>query len=146
MSDTLIAGGHSPATDWEGQLTDMEAKAEVDSLEDLQQQRRELIAKHARTIALHGSFGLFDDKRKQMLEAQKIVARRKLTEAGSKITEGMVDAEAYGSAAYQNLLDEAIDAKVELLTAQNRIDELNEKIRNRETMLYLYGQEAKLAR
>lgn len=131
--------------EWTGELSALESRAEVDSLEDLQQRRRELIAKHGRLLALHGSFGLFDDYRKARVEAQKIVARRALEERGEKATDKSVEAEAYGSKDYQQLLDNAIEDKVAALVAQNEIDEVNEKIKNRESSLYVFGQEMKLA-
>lgn len=132
--------------EWDGSLDGLEVRAETDSLKDLQARRRKLIAENGRLLALHGPFGLFDDRRKQLLEARKIVARMELTKSGAKVTEAMVDAEAYGSAEYQALLDRAIDDKVACLTVQNEIDELNERIKNRETALYVFGQEVKLAR
>lgn len=149
MPDTLVARGLSaPSSDssWDGDLTSLEARAEVDSLYDLQSRRRKLIEDNARLLALHGAFGLFDDRRKQMLEAQKVVARHRLAAEGGKVTEGAVDSEAYGSEAYQSLLDRAIDDKIACLRVQNEIDELNERIKNRESALFVYGQETRLGR
>lgn len=151
MPDTIMARGASAPTrdvagSWEGELSALESRAEVDSLRDLQDRRRKLIADNARLLALHGAFGLFDDRRKQMLEAQKVVARQQLAASGAKVTEGMVDSEAYGSSAYQTLLDRAIDDKVACLIVQNEITELDERIKDRETALYVYGQELKMAR
>ena len=146
MPDTLIAGGNTPASDWDGALSALESRAEIDSLEDLQQRRRELIKKHGRLLALHGAFGLFDDYRKSRVEAQKIVARRAMEQRGEKPTDKSVEAEAYGSPEYQQVLDNAITDKIDALTVQNEIDELNERIKNRESSLYVFGQEMKLAR
>lgn len=136
----------STTTTWEGELTALESRAEVDSLEDLQRQRRALIEKHGRLLALHGSFGLFDDYRKQAVESQKIAARMDLEKRGEKATDKTVEAEAYGSEAYQTILDNAITDKIACLLAQDEIDALNERIKNRETALYVFGQELKLAR
>lgn len=152
MPDTLIARAASaPSSEsaassdsWDGDLTALESRADVDSLYDLQQRRRKLIEDNAHLLALYGSFGLFDDRRKQMLEAQKVAARMNLTQQGAKVTEGMVEAEAYGSAAYQTLLDRAIEDKIACIKVQNAIDELNERIKNRESALFVYGQEVRL--
>ena len=132
--------------DWDGALSELEARADVDSLPDLQKQRRDKIVANAKLIALHGAFGLFDVRRKQMLEAQKVVARMDLAKRGEKITDDRVESEAYGSTAYQNLLDEALDQKIEWVTLDNELTELAEKIKNRESALYVFGQEIKLAR
>ena len=132
--------------DWDGALSELEARADVDSLPDLQKQRRDKIVANAKLIALHGAFGLFDVRRKQMLEAQKVVARMAFETHGVKATDSRVESEAYGSTAYQNLLDEALDQKIEWVTLDNELTELAEKIKNRESALYVFGQEIKLAR
>lgn len=134
------------ATEWGGELSGLESRADVDSLEDLQQRRRALIKEHARLFALYGQFGLFDSRRKQFVEAQKIVARDTLTQAGQKCTDGAVEAEAYGSAAYQTFLDRALEDKIRWLEVETELSEIAERIKNRESALFVYGQEVKLAR
>jgi hypothetical protein len=142
MSDTLIAGGRTaPATDWDGDLTSLEVKANVESLEDLQQRRRELVAANGALIARYGPFGSADDYRKSFVETQKVRARMALSESGDKVTEGRIDAEAYGSDAYARFLDNALAEKVEYLRVQTEITELEEKIRNREECLRAYRAE-----
>lgn len=131
---------------WGGELSALESRAEVDSLEDLQQRRRVLVKENARLFALYGQFGLFDPRRKQFVEAQAIVARQQLEAAGTKTTEKLVEAEAYGSKAYQDFLDRALEDKIQWLTVQTELSEIEEKIKNRETALFLYGQEVRLAR
>jgi hypothetical protein len=153
MPDTLIARGPSApssngngAGSWAGELTALESRAELDSLEDLQQRRRELVSVNGALIARYGSFGLHDDYRKSFVETQKVKARMALASSGDKVTEGRIDAEAYGSDAYAAFLDNALAEKVEYLRVQNEIDELNEKIRSRELAILSYNAELKLAR
>lgn len=151
MPDTLIARGSSApssvaAGSWEGELSALESRAEIDSLEDLQQRRRALVTANAALIARYGSFGLHDDYRKSFVETQKVRARMQLQQSGEKVTEGRIDAEAYGSDAYAAFLDNALAEKVEYLRVQNEIDEVNEKIRSRELALLSYNAELKLAR
>lgn len=150
MPDTLIARGPVTTADipvqWDGALSSLEAKADTDSLEALHQRRRELIDANAPLIARYGSFGLHDDYRKSFVECEKLRARRDLAERGVKATEGMVDAEAYGSDAYAKFLDNALAEKIEYLRAQNEIDEINEKIRSRELAILAFNAEARLAR
>lgn len=151
MPDAIMARGLPASTvatagTWKGELSALESRADVDSLEDLQQRRRELVNANASLIARYGSFGLHDDYRKSFVETQKVRARMALSQAGDKVTEGRIDAEAYGSDAYSAFLDNALAEKVEYLRVQNLIDELNEKIRSRELAILAYQAECKLAR
>ncbi len=124
--------------------SDLEQRAGVDSLEALQTRRRMLIENNTRLFALHGNFGLFDDYRKKMAEAQKIAARMELTKVGTKITEALVDAEAYGGEAYGKFMDTALDEKIEYLKLSTEITEIEESIRTREIELRAYTAEAGL--
>jgi hypothetical protein len=146
MSDTIIAGGHTPQSDWDGALSELESRAELESLEGLQAERRLLIEQNAGLMARYGSFGMHDDFRKRYVEAQKIRARMDLAKEGAKVTESMVDAHAYGSEAYEKFLDSAYEEKVAYLKVQARIDEINERIRSRELAMLSYNAELKLAR
>lgn len=141
----MTATAHEPGT-WEGELSALESRAEIDSLEDLQRRRAALVQANAALIARYGNFGLHDDYRKQFVECQKLRARMNLTKDGAKITEGMVDAHAYGSDEYASFLDNALAEKVEYLKVQTQIDELNERIRSRELAILAYNAELKLAR
>ena len=134
------------AGDWTGELSPLESRAEIDSLQDLQARRRALMATNTRLIALHGPFGLFDVRRKQFVEAQKVVARRELETRGAKVTDGSVESEAYGSAAYQQLLDNALDDKIAWLNVETELQEIAERIKDRESALWVYGQELRLAK
>jgi hypothetical protein len=147
MPDTIIAGGHNPAQDWESEVTELESRAEIASLSDLQNERRQLVAENAKLIARYGSFGMHDDYRKQFVEAQKVRARMELS-AGreKKPTESEIDATAYGSEEYARFLDNALEEKVEYLRIQSKLDELSERIRSRELELLSYNAELKLAR
>lgn len=132
--------------EWDGALTALESRAEIDCLEDLHQRRRELVERNASLMARYGSFGLHDDYRKQFVECQKLRARMALATEKGRVTQGMVDEAAYGSDEYAAFLDNALAEKVEYLKAQNEIDEINEKIRSREIALLSYNAELKLAR
>jgi len=126
--------------------SDLEERAGVDSLEQLQTRRRMLIENNTRLFALHGSFGLFDDFRKQRVEAEKIGARMRLTKEGAKVTEAMVDAEAYGGelSGYGAFMDQALSDKIEYLQKLTEISEIEESIRSREIELRAYIAESGL--
>jgi len=125
----------------------MECRADVASLNALQDERRALIREHGRLIALHGPFGHHDDHRKRFVEAEKVRARMELSkQSEKKPTEAQIDSEAYGSAAYQLFLDQSIEDRIRYLEVQTRLDEINEQIRSRELELLVYNSEVKLAR
>ncbi len=129
---------------WSGELSALEERADIDSLEHLHAERRRLLEAHGKLLALYGSFGHYDDHRKRMVEALKVAARMELTKAGVKVTEDLVTATAYGSDRYQEFIDNALGEKIEYLQAQNAVDELAERIRNRELALTAYSREVSL--
>jgi hypothetical protein len=147
MSDYIMAGGTGTETALPpDEVRAVEGRAEVECLGDLHAQRRLVLDVLAPLKALHGPFGLFDDRRKQVAESLKIRARMTLTEQGVKVTEAAVDAHAYADPQYETLLDEAVLAKVEYLKLENQLSELNERIRSRELELSVYAAEVRLAR
>ena len=124
----------------------VEDRAQVASLGDLQQRRRALLSTLAPLKALHGHNGIWDDKRKQLLEACKIRARMSLADAGQKATEAMVEAMGYADAQYATFIDDGITARIEYVTLANELTEIEEQIRDRELCLLVYNSEVKLAR
>ena len=128
------------------EVSALESRAEVDALGDLHARRRLILDSLAPLKALHGHGGLFDDKRKQFLEAMKVKARMALTTSGTKITEGAVDSIAYADEQYERFIDDGISARIEYITRQNELDEISERIRNRELALLCFNSEVKLAR
>lgn len=124
----------------------IEARAEVASLEDLHQQRRQLLITLAPLKALHGPFGIWDDKRKQMVEALKVRARSALAATGQKTTEAMIEAEAYGDPQYLAFLDQGERDKIAYLHQANHLSEIEEQIRSRDIELTCYNAELRLQR
>lgn len=119
-----------------------ESRAEVESLDALQDMRRALIEANGRLLALYGPFGMFDDHRKRMVEAMKIQARMELsTPDGKKPTEAAIDAHAYGSEQYGRFLDNALSERIECLSVSAKLDELAERIRDRELGIQSYCKE-----
>lgn len=147
--DRIVAGGSGSASGAlaADELRPIEARAEVDSLGDLQQRRRELLNILAPLKALYGPFGLFDDRRKRMLEAMKVKVRAELTSGdGKKPTEAQIDAMAYADPQYERYLDDAYEAKIEYVRLANEEVEIAERIRSREIELLAYNSEVKLDR
>ncbi len=149
MSDTIVARGSAlPIADDDGVAfeTALESRAEVPALAALHHERRALLAEHAGLMALYGNFGLYDDRRKACVEAQKVIVRQQLSAGNEKTTEGRIDSEAYGSKTYQDFLDRAYEDKVRWIGVQNRLDEIAEIIRSRELAIMAYSAEIRLTR
>jgi hypothetical protein len=131
---------------WSGELSALESRAEIDSLEDLHARRRHLLVQLAPLKALHGPFGTWDAKRKQILEALKIRHRVELQAKQEKTTEGLIDALAHADPQYERFLDESTAAKAEYLTLDNELTEIAERIEGRNAALYAYSSEVRLGR
>lgn len=127
------------------ELSALESKAEADSLGDLHARRRQLMVSLAPLRALYGSFGLWDARRKRLLESLKIRARMELIgDNKPKPTEAQIDATAHADEQYARFLDDALTAKIEYLNLETEASELEERIRNREIVLRAYTAEARL--
>lgn len=131
-------------SDYTGEMTALEDRADVASLEALHAERRTLLKEYARLKALHGPNGKWDAKRKAMLEAMKIRARMELTERGEKITEDKVDAYGHADEQYVAFVDRGIEDATRFVELDNQITEIEERIRNREIALSVYGKEVSL--
>ena len=125
--------------------SDLEERASIASLEELQTRRRLLIERNTKLFALHGAFGHYDDHQKRMVEALKVKARMELSVGREKKpTEAEIDAAAYGSEAYGRFIDEALSEKIDYLKIATEIEEIQEAIRSREMELTAYSRELTL--
>lgn len=124
----------------------IEFKADIDSLEALQHQRRQMLPVYLKLKALHGPFGMWDHRRKAMLEALKIQAIMEAQKAGSKYTDKTIDAAAHASVAYEQFLDEGTASRIEFLRMDVEMDEIVERIRSREFELTAWSAETRLGR
>ena len=127
-------------------IADMEAQAGADSLEVLHTKRRAILAEHEKILALHGRQGLFDDLRKSFLDVQKVRIRGDAEAKSLKATDASVDAAAHASTEYVGFLEQGLTDKIAALRAQVSLDEIEELIRNRDSMLYLHGAAMRLQR
>lgn len=138
--------GPTTEPDSEGYVfgTDLERRADVDSLDRLHDERRRLYRQYGKLIAMYGPFGIFDDRRKQILEALKTQARAEQRAAGGKVTNDEINELAHANPRYQAFLDTALDEKIRYLQVWNRISEINELIQNRSIALSAYKAELRL--
>jgi hypothetical protein len=128
------------------QMTALENRAEVEPLEGLHEQRRTLIRTLAPLKAQHGSYGLFEARRKQMSRACMVRARMDIIKRGEKPTEAMVESEALCDPQFVSFLEQAERDRIEYIVQQTSLDELEERIRNREIALQCYNGELRLTR
>jgi hypothetical protein len=146
--DRIVAGGYGSTPDdlTDAQTSALESRAEVESLDELHHRRRAIVDFIAPLKALHGPFGTWDAKRKQLLEALKVRHRMDLSAQGVKVTEAMVDAYAHADEQYARFLDESEAGKIDYIRTQTRLDEIDERIRSREIGLLAFNAEMRLAR
>lgn len=124
----------------------LEDRAGVESLEALHHERRVLMRSLAPLKAMHGSFGMFDVRRKQMSRAMMVKARMDMQQRGEKITDMMVEAHALTDKQFTEWLDRQERDRIEYLCQQTALDEIEERIRSREIALQAYNSELRLAR
>lgn len=146
MADTIMAGGHNPATDWEISQTALESRADVYCLEELLAQRRALVEQDKILKTLHGPGNKWDVKRKIMLEMMKIRWRAKLREQGEKVTEAMIDSYAHADEQYVQFVEDGIAAGALHGDLENQITDITDRIRGREVALNAYNAETRLGR
>lgn len=126
--------------------TALESRADVESLDELHAERRALLPEYAALRVLHGQFGKWDNRRKQMLEAIKVRVRMEREAKGEKCTDAIVDAYAHADEQYAAVIDEGITGAARYVELDIRMSEIEERIRNREVSLLAYNAEARLGR
>jgi hypothetical protein len=128
-------------------MTALESRAEVDSLEALQAERRELLPRFTKLAAKFrgGNSASADTKRKQhrALVAKRILADWKADKEPSEAAlERMANADVEHIAFCETIEREF----TEYVLLEYRLTEIVERIRNRETCLNVYNAELRLAR
>lgn len=133
-------------SEFDGALTALESRAEIDSLEGLHVERRQLLPEYGVLRALHGPNGKWDAKRKALLEAKKVRARMVCQKNGEKVTEGLIDAMAHADEQYVNFVDQGIVGATRYVELDVAVSEVEERIKGREFALLAYNAEARLGR
>jgi hypothetical protein len=118
-------------------LHDLEARAQVDSLERLHHRRRTLVKRLAKLEALYGPFGLADSYRRQM----RGVIATELRGSGKKLTKDAAEDAAAADPRYRQLLDDQLDGAAQFRLLKVRVTEIEELIRNRDLALQTYNKE-----
>lgn len=127
-------------------VREIEERANVMPLGDLHERRRKLLTTLAPLKALHGHGGIWDDKRKALLEAMKVRARMTMAERNIKATDQSVEAAGYSDPQYEQFLDQGISDRIQYIMLANELTEIEELIRDRELGLAVYNSELRLGR
>lgn len=127
-----------------GRLTELELRADIESLEQLQQERRVKRALLDRLEALHGAFGLADAYRRQLRGAIATRLREAARETGRRLSNEEAEDAACADADYKRTLDAHLGERIEYLRLKNEVTEIEERIRNRELALLAYNAETRL--
>lgn len=126
-----------------GELSELESKANVTSLEGLHVARRQLLPEYSALRALHGPGNKWDSRRKAILSAIKVRVRMS-TPPNGKWTEDAIDAAAHADDQYAAFIDQGIDSATRYVILENAMAEISERIEDRKSGLYLFGAEARL--
>ena len=121
--------------------TELESRAGIEPLDQLQAERRLLLVEYAGLKSLHGPFGKFDHFRKQLVEALKVRVRLRLLEKEVKVTESMIDAMAHNEPEYLKLLEDGQKDATRYIVLEMQVTELEERIENRLAMLRMHTRE-----
>lgn len=134
------------ATQWDGALTELEARADIESLEDLQQRRREIVAKYAPLAAKFkgGTTAGSDSARKRH---RALVAKRILLTAGDKApSEVALERMANADLEHIQFCENLERDFARFIILENDIADITERIRSREECLRVYRAELGLER
>jgi hypothetical protein len=131
---------------FDGTLSDLEAKADIPSLQGLHAERRQLLPEYAALRALHGPGNKWDNKRKALLSVIKVRVRMsKPEEYGlAKWTDDSVDAVAHADEQYVRFIDEGIEQTARYVDLDTQLSEIAERIEARNSALYAWSAEARL--
>lgn len=126
---------------------DLESRVGTDALDDLHARRRALLKQYAPLRALYGPGGIWDARRKALVEAYKVDARTILTTPdGKKPTDGTVEAMAYSDIRYKTFLDKSEGELITFVTLDVEWREIDERIYSRSLEVSAFSAEARLQR
>jgi hypothetical protein len=103
-------------------MTDVEQRMQLVPLEDLLQERDDLVSQVARLRAIYGPGGTFDAQRKIELSKAAAVVRAQATLEGKKVTEAYLDEMAHVSEGYVQFIAAATSARADWILLEARIE------------------------
>mgnify|MGYP001611761554 FL=1 len=121
-----------------------EARLSIQPIEELHDQRRTLVERHAALKADHGSFGKWDHKRKTLLAGVKMKLRAQYAAAGARVSNDQVDDEAHAHPDYTTFVTESTLKAAEWIRVENAIQEINELIQRDNLLGRHVSQELRL--
>ena len=138
MADKLNAG--TP-------MGELEARASVQPIDELLDERSTLIAKVALLRAVYGSFGTWEANRKIMLARLKgqIRAEASRSATARKLTNDQIDDEAHDHPEYMDFITTATKDRAQWIVLESKIEGIDFKIQRGQAVMRFATAEARLA-
>ncbi len=138
MADKLNAG--SP-------MAEIEARASVQPLDELLDERATLTLKVAMLRAIYGSFGTWESQRKMMLARLKgqIRAEAQRGTTARKLTNDQIDDEAHDHPEYMDFITHATKDRANWIVLESKIEAIDFKIQRGQAVMRFATAEARLA-
>jgi hypothetical protein len=124
----------------------VEERAGVEPLAALHAERDRLITQAARLRALYSDNRMWEAQRKVQLAVAELKVRDAAVESKTRMTEGKIESLAHTHPEYTAWLARSIEEKATWLILDNKINSLNDRIRNRENEMHWTRAEMGLAR
>lgn len=125
-------------------LRALEARASLESLDELHAQRRTIVTQVVGLEAVHGPGGIWDERRRSLRGVIATEIREVARIEGRKVTEAAVEDSANSDTRYLAFLDAGLEERMEYLRLKVERDEIVERIKNRELCLLAYNAETRL--
>lgn len=125
---------------------EIEARCGLVPVEELLQERDELIAQVARLRARHGTFGSWDAERKIALATAAALVRAQSALENKRITESAIDESAHVHPTYVDFITQSVSEKADWVILEAKIDGIDFTIRRGDVVGRYLTQEVALAR
>ena len=125
-------------------MADVEDRLGIEPIHEVMARRERLVEEAAELRALHGSFGLFDARRKTELAAIKMSLRARSQRDKMRVTEGALDDAAHADPRYVEFVTQATIDRARLSVLEHKIHALDESVHRANTITRHLSAEARL--
>ena len=128
-------------------MADIEARASVQPLDELLDERATLILRVAQLRAVHGSFGTWEANRKIMLARLKGQIRAEAQRAATarKMTNDQIDDEAHDHPEYTDFITVSTKDRANWIVLESKIEAIDFKIQRGQAVIRFATAEARLS-
>lgn len=127
-------------------MAEVEARASVQPLEELLDERDTLIRRVANLRAVYGSFGTWDGQRKILLAGLKgrIRADAMRQAMARRLTNDQIDDEAHADPVYEDFITTATKERAEWIVLESKIENIDFKIQRGQAIVRFATAETRL--